>query len=102
MAALGRLGVREVSGGWSWKFDWRCLSVTIPPVWEQLARLRTPALLARGELTTIVSREDFARLVKALPGARGVEFPGAHHHVPLDAPEALAAEIARFAAGLSA
>jgi len=98
--ALGRLGVRPVDGGWSWKFDWRCLGVRPPPVWDQLARLRVPALLARGELTTIVSRADFARMVEALPGARGVELAGAHHHVPLDAPAALAAEIVRFAAGI--
>jgi pimeloyl-ACP methyl ester carboxylesterase len=102
MRALGRLGVRAADGKWRWKFDWRCLRVGVPPVWDQLARLRVPALLARGELTTIVSREDFARMVRALPGARGLEIPGAHHHVPLDAPAALAAAIAGFAAELPA
>jgi pimeloyl-ACP methyl ester carboxylesterase len=100
--ALGRLGVRRVEGGWSWKFDWRCLGVRPPAVWDQLARLRVPALLVRGELTTIVSREDYARMVRALPGARGLEIAGAHHHVPLDAPDALAAAIKDFAAGPAA
>ncbi len=102
LRALGRRGVRPGPGGWTWKFDWRCLSVRPPPVWDQLARLRVPALLARGAQTTIVSREDFARMARTLPGARAVEIAGAHHHVPLDAPEALARALAAFAAGLPA
>jgi pimeloyl-ACP methyl ester carboxylesterase len=100
LRALGRLGVRAAPGGWSWKFDWRCLAVRPPPVWEQLARLRVPALLVRGEKTPLVSPEDFARMVSTLPGARGVEIAGAYHHVPLDAPDALAAAIVDFAARL--
>lgn len=96
--ALGRQGVRATSdGGWSWKFDWRCLSARPAPVWPQLPRIRVPALLVRGELTTLVSREDFARMAAALPGARALEIAGAHHHVPLDRPAELAAAIAAFA-----
>jgi pimeloyl-ACP methyl ester carboxylesterase len=98
MRELGRLGVRRGPEGWSWKFDWRALSVRPTPIWPQLPRVRVPALLARGELTTIVSREDFSRMARELPGAREIEIPGAHHHVPLDAPAALAAAIAEFAA----
>ena len=31
--ALGREGGRREGEGWTWKFDWRCLSIPIPPVW---------------------------------------------------------------------
>ncbi|MDE2491108.1 MAG: alpha/beta hydrolase [Elusimicrobia bacterium] len=100
LRALGRRSLRPVEGGFTWKFDWRALGVRLDPVWGVLARVRVPALLARGEFSTLMSREDLARSARELPGARAVEIPGAHHHVPLDAPRALAAAIAAFAAGL--
>ena len=99
--ALGLRSVRAVDGGWSWKFDWRCLSLPIPPVWPQLAAVATPALVARGELSALLGPEDFARVAAALRAA-AVTIPGARHHVPLDAPAALAAAVAAFAARLPA
>src|SRR5260221_7031808 len=75
--ALGRLGVKPTDdGGWTWKFDWRCLRARPAPVWPQLPKIRVPALLVRGELTTLISREDFARMARELPGASSVEIPG--------------------------
>lgn len=100
--ALGRAGVRRGEGGWSWKFDWRCLSLPVPPVWPQLPEIRVPALMVRGELSAIIDAEDFARVTREVPGARGVTIPGAHHHVPLDAPAELAGAVADFAASLPA
>ena len=94
---LGRLGLRRHGEGWSWKFDWRALRVRLGPIWEQLPRLRVPALLVRGDKTTVVSREQFERMAQILPGARTAEVAGAHHHVPLDRPEALAALLSDFA-----
>ncbi|MBI4371594.1 MAG: alpha/beta hydrolase [Elusimicrobia bacterium] len=98
---LGRSAVRRGETGWTWKFDWRCLGTSFPPVWPILPSLRVPALVARGELSVVMNREELARVAAALPGARAVEIPGAHHHVPLDAPRALAAAIAEFAASLN-
>ena len=99
---LGRLSVRPTEGGWTWKFDWRALGATVEPLWDQLAAVRPPALVARGESSTLMSREDLSAVAGALPGARTVEIPGAHHHVTLDAPAAVARAIADFAAGLPA
>jgi pimeloyl-ACP methyl ester carboxylesterase len=100
--ALGREGVRREGEGWTWKFDWRCLSLPIPPVWPQLPEIRVPALMVRGELSAIIGPEDFARVLRETPGSRGVTIAGAHHHVPLDKPGELAAAVAEFAADLPA
>lgn len=103
LRALGEHGVRRHEDGFSWKFDWRVLThYRMPPVWEHLPLVRAKALVVRGELSTIIGREDFARVVRGLPGASALEVPGAHHHVPLDEPAALGEAVARFAAGLDA
>lgn len=100
--ALGRRSVRPVEGGWTWKFDWRALNIVVEPIWDQLEAVPVPALVVRGGLSTIMSREDMAEVARRLPRGRTAEIPGAHHHVTLDAPEAVAREIAAFAAGLPA
>ena len=97
--ALGLESVRPRGAGWSWKCDWRCLGVPVPPVWPQLAALRTPALVVRGGLSALMDPEDFIR-VAADARAAAVTIPGAHHHVPLDRPAELAAAVADFAAAL--
>jgi pimeloyl-ACP methyl ester carboxylesterase len=38
------------------------------------------------------------RMVAAIPRARLVEIPGAYHHLTLDAPDALAVELAKYLA----
>lgn len=98
--AVGREGVRREGDGWTWKFDWRCLSLPIPPVWPQLAEIKVPSLMVRGELSNIIDADDFTRVTREVAGSRGVTIPGAHHHVPLDAPAELAAAVAEFAASL--
>ena len=99
--ALGLESVRPSGAGWSWKFDWRCLSLPIPPVWPQLAAIRTPALVVRGALSALAGPEEFARVAAELRAA-AVTIPGAHHHVPLDKPAELADAVAGFAAALPA
>lgn len=101
MRALGRHGVRPSGDGFTWKFDWRSLThYRLEPVWPQLEAVRVPALVVRGELSTIISREDLARVARELRGARSLEIAGAHHHVPLDKPAELARAVADFAASL--
>jgi len=102
LRALGRESVKPAEGGWTWKFDWRALNMRLDPIWGQLAAVRVPALVVRGELSTVMSRGDLARVAAGIPGARALEIPRAHHHVPLDEPAALAAALAEFAAGLPA
>ncbi len=102
LRALGLLSVRPSGEGFSWKFDWRALGVTLEPIWPLLAAVSAPALIVRGGLSTLMSPEEAARAAAGLPRGRAVEIPGAHHHVPLDAPEALAGALADFAASLPA
>jgi pimeloyl-ACP methyl ester carboxylesterase len=95
--ALGLESVRPSGSGWTWKFDWRCLSIPIPPVWPQLAAVRVPALVVRGGLSELIGPEDFARVTADVRALRAVVIPGAHHHVPLDKPAELAEAVAEFA-----
>ena len=60
------------------------------------------ALIVRGEHSTIMTREVMDRIVAALPRGRGAEIAGAHHHIPLDTPETLAAAVSAWAASLPA
>jgi len=100
LLALGRQGVRPTQGGWTWKFDWRALGVPVEPLWDQLPAVRVPALVARGALSELMSREEILAVARGLPNALTAEIPGAHHHVTLDSPEAVAQTIEQFAAGL--
>ncbi len=96
LRALARHGVKPGEGGWTWKFDWHAFRFDYRAVWPVLPGIKVPALIVRGEHSTVLSREEFARVVRELPGATGVDIPGAHHHVPLDAPQALAAALKKL------
>ncbi len=99
--ALGRQSLRRAEDGWTWKFDWRAFTFPYGPVWPQLPRVAPKSLLVRGELSTIVTAADLDKMARSMPDARTAEVPGAHHHVPLDKPEDLAAVILEFAAALA-
>lgn len=98
---LGAQSVRPSGKGWTWKFDWRALSIPIPPVWPQLAEIRTPTFVVRGGLSDLIDAKDFARVSLEVRAAASLTIPGAHHHVPLDKPAELAAAVAAFAATLA-
>jgi pimeloyl-ACP methyl ester carboxylesterase len=100
MRLLGIESVRPSGAGWTWKFDWRCLSIPIPPVWPQLAAIRVPAMVARGGLSDLIGAEDFKRVAAEVRAVSAVTVEGAHHHVPLDRPAELARAVADFAAVL--
>ncbi len=99
---LGRHGVKKGPTGWTWKFDWRSFSFPYGPVWEQLPKIAPAALIVRGELSPIMTREVMDKVVAGLKNGRGLEIVGAHHHVPLDKPEELAAAVSAWAAELPA
>ncbi|MDE2143962.1 MAG: alpha/beta hydrolase [Elusimicrobia bacterium] len=100
MRRLGQESVRPSGAGWSWKFDWRCLSIPITPVWPQLSAIRVPAMVARGSLSELIGPEDFRRVAAEVNAVSAVTIEGAHHHVPLDKPVELAQAVADFAADL--
>ena len=90
--AIGARGIRRLpSGRWVYRFDPACERTRRPvDAWPLLPRIAVPTLMVRGEHSTILPRDLAERMAKAIPSARLEELPGAHHHVTLDAPEALA------------
>lgn len=99
VAALGEHCVRPTKDGqWTWKYDWRAFSYKYDPIWPVLEQVKVPALFVRGEHSTVVDAEDFAKIGGLVPGSKSIEIKGAHHHVPLDAPRELAQAVADFLA----
>jgi len=92
LRAMARHGVERLpSGRWRYRFDPACERTRAPvDCWALLPRITAPTLVVRGEHSTILDRDVARRMVKALPSATLEEIPGAHHHVTLDAPRALA------------
>ncbi|GGM64546.1 alpha/beta hydrolase [Dactylosporangium sucinum] len=93
-AALHSL--REEEHGWTWKFDPRTFGhVADAVVVPYLPEVRCDVVLIRGEHTSVTTPEK-AGALRALLGRTFPEIviPGAHHHVPLDEPQRLAAAIA--------
>jgi pimeloyl-ACP methyl ester carboxylesterase len=102
IAAMVRHGVRRrADGTWTLKFD-RHSMASVPPqdLTPGLAVAAGPVLAIRGEHSTIVSPAALEEYRAARPDAELVEIAGAHHHVMLDQPEALAAALQRLAAGI--
>ena len=101
LEALARRGVRRGGDGrWGWKFDWNAVRQAVP--WDpgEPGKAAVPTLLVRGEHSTTMPRASFKAVLSALPDARGIEVPGAHHHVPLDAPRASADALESFLGSL--
>jgi pimeloyl-ACP methyl ester carboxylesterase len=92
LRSIARAGLwRLRSGRWRYRFDPECERTRVPvDAWALLPRIAVPTLVVRGEHSTILGREVAARMVKAIPSATLEELPGAHHHLTLDAPAALA------------
>ena len=95
--ALARQSIRKTDAGFTWKFDWRAFSYSYGMIWPTLPKIKVPTLIVRGALSTVMDHAAYERCLKELSGAKGVEVPKAHHHVPLDAPKAMAKAIADFA-----
>jgi pimeloyl-ACP methyl ester carboxylesterase len=96
LRALGRRCVRKTDQGWTWKFDWRSFQFAYKPVWDMLGHVRMPALVVRGENSTIMSPQELERVANELPQGQAVQIPEAWHHVPLDTPVPLAQVISNF------
>jgi pimeloyl-ACP methyl ester carboxylesterase len=86
---------REVDGRFGYKFDPRWFGVP-PRSRPDLADVRCPTLLLRGEKSALLSREGALEIVSAIPDARLVEIPGAGHHVHIDRPARVLLAILEF------
>jgi len=67
-----------------------------PAVWDEIAGFESPSLVLRGEKSTVMPRSAYDKVLDALPNGVGIEIPGAHHHVTLDAPMAVARHMLEF------
>ena len=92
LRAIARHGlVRLPSGRWRYRFDPERDRTWVPTdAWPLLPRIAVPTLVVRGEHSRVRARDGALRMTKELPAGTLEEIPGAHHHVTLDAPRALA------------
>lgn len=90
---VARLSLKQVDGGWTWKFDPRVfLRVTPTPMSEFLANTGCRIGVLRGQLSHLVPPETGAYMYELLNrNAPVVEIPQAYHHVILDQPLAFVA-----------
>jgi len=93
---IARNSVREVDGGWQWKFD----PVGMGPQQfgrsfrEQLQQLKCRGALMYGEKSALVDDETAAYMSELMgPEAPIVAIPDAYHHVMLDQPLAFVAAL---------
>lgn len=95
---VARRSFRQASSGlWVAKFDRATLGAHEPfDFRDALGSLSSPVLFVRGENSGVLSRDAAARFAAACRAGASAEIPGAYHHVPLDRPRELAAEITRF------
>ena len=79
--------VREVPGGWTWKFDPAVFRRPRHPMGERLAQARCRLALIHGEQSAIVPPDVAAYTAEMMgPEAPVISIPGAHHHLLVDRP----------------
>jgi pimeloyl-ACP methyl ester carboxylesterase len=70
-----------------------------PDTWELLPRVRCPTLVIRGENTEPLLARVAEGVARRIPGARLATIAGGSHFVPMEQPEAIAAEALAFLEG---
>ena len=100
---IGARGIQRLGPGrWVYRFDPACYRTRAPvDAWPLLSAVTAPTLVMRGEGSTVLPRDVAERMVTLIPSARLDEVPGAHHHVTLDAPEAVANRLLAWLVGSS-
>jgi pimeloyl-ACP methyl ester carboxylesterase len=92
---IARTSLREVEGGWTWKFD--------PFLWSEfrigetgpmLSNVRCPFALVWGDRSRLMPRETTDHMRRIAPaGSPAVVVPDAAHHVMVDQPLAFVAAL---------
>jgi pimeloyl-ACP methyl ester carboxylesterase len=98
---IARRSLKEVEGGWTWKFD--------PFMWPHFERpdfsrmmpdIKAPAAMVWGERSGLMSRETVDYMLGLMPkDMPRVIIPDADHHVMIDQPLAFVAAIRGLLAG---
>jgi pimeloyl-ACP methyl ester carboxylesterase len=91
---IARHSLREVEGGWTWKFDPNVFVRERHATIDYLRDTRCRLALMHGQLSDLVTAE-VQSYMEELTGRNApmVEIPQAYHHIPLDQPLALIAAI---------
>jgi pimeloyl-ACP methyl ester carboxylesterase len=92
---VARTSLRQVEGGWSWKFDRRVfVDFSLEAMHDYLASTRCRVALFRGEHSVVVPPETGEYMYELLErNSPLVEIPEAHHHLILDQPLAFVAAL---------
>jgi pimeloyl-ACP methyl ester carboxylesterase len=95
---IARRAVRQREDGtWTLKFDRRAMVNTkISDLTSELQTLRCPLLVVRGAESKLIPASVLQDFVEAAPHAECHAIQGAHHHVMLDQPQALATAMREF------
>jgi pimeloyl-ACP methyl ester carboxylesterase len=88
---VAETSVREVEGGWSWKFDPGVFHQD--PVFEPVLPVDCPAILMSGEYGLLAGHNPNPLTDMAGRPVPAVEIPQAAHHVMLDSPRTLIASL---------
>lgn len=99
-------GTRERSDGqvelvYPPEWEAQIFATTPTDIWKAVPRLRAPALVIRGEHSSIFRPQSQTRMERLLPLARFVVMPGAGHLVPMERPKETGAAIREFLDPLS-
>lgn len=88
---LGVRALRQVPGGWTWKFDTKLpFAMLEDDAAAMLEEIAIPVDYVYGARSAVVDAPRAHRIVQHLRHARGpIAIPEAHHHVMLDQPIAL-------------
>ncbi len=92
---IARHSLRQVAGGWTWRFDpflWR--GFTRPQTGDLLTAPQCPVALLWGERSSLMPEPLLASMAARLPpGTPRIPIPDAGHHVMADQPLALVAAL---------
>ncbi|WP_029914323.1 alpha/beta fold hydrolase [Caulobacter sp. UNC358MFTsu5.1] len=98
---IARGSLKEVEGGWTWKFDpaiWQRFSM--PDLGLLLPRIACPAAVMWGERSALMREDTLAYMFGEMPGSvLRVAIPDADHHVMVDQPLAFVAGLRGLLAG---
>jgi pimeloyl-ACP methyl ester carboxylesterase len=90
---IARRSLKEVEGGWTWKFDpaiWQRFKM--PDLGDLLTRIACPAALMWGERSNLMHAETLDYMIGQMPkDVLLLPLPDADHHVMIDQPLAFVA-----------
>lgn len=96
---VARTSMRQVPGGWMWKFDPNFVLRQGQPDSGALGRIRSRFALLRAEFGLVTPEIDIFLRLRLPDDAVVVEIPQAYHHVMLDQPLSLVTAVRALLAG---